>query len=125
MIKWYLAAVRRGGSRVTWLGYEGHLGNSGHGEPKPLTGFKAGRVDDLHLDERLAPLAHAVDGFAAEPDLPPEFTDFEFPARRDSNLPSEGAPVWRSQHTKSGPPLAPNANLSSCSRSTWQGGACR
>jgi len=126
MIKWYsVGPFRRSGVRVAWLGYERHLGNGGHGKLKPLTGFKAGRADDLHLDQRLVPLAHAVDGFAAQADLAPQFTDSELSARRDSNLLSGGMPVWWSQRTKSWLPFGTNANLSSCSRSILQGGADR
>jgi len=70
------------------IGDNRHLGHRGDGEPESAAGFESRRADDLHLDQRLIPIAHAVHGFAAQENVAPELTDSEFSVRRERNLSS-------------------------------------
>lgn len=119
-----LAPLRRGGFRVACVGDDPHLHNRGDGEPKSLTRFEPRRAYDLDLHLRLVPVTHPVDGFAAEVDLPPKFTDSEFAARRDGNLPRGGGQCRERRSTRPGAAPAPT-NLSIRLRSGLSGGAYR
>jgi Glycosyl transferase family 2 len=87
----HLTRVRRGSVRVARLGDDRHLRHRGDREPEPPTRLDPRRADDLHFDQRLVPIADAVDGFAAQENVPSELTDSEFSVRRKRNLSRWGA----------------------------------
>ncbi|HUA48874.1 MAG TPA: glycosyltransferase family 2 protein [Solirubrobacteraceae bacterium] len=87
----HLVRVHRGGRRVARLGDDRHLRHRRDRELESPTGFEPRRADDLHFDQRLVPIADAVDGFAAQENVPSELTDSEFSVRRERNLSHAGA----------------------------------
>ncbi len=102
----YLVPIRRGGLSVAWFGDDHHRRDGGEGELKPLTGFESRRANDLDLHQRLVPIAHAVDGFAAEEHPFPQFTGYEFRVWRDGDLRCWGGQHCGSRSRKSDPSSA-------------------